>query len=169
MKFYRAGRWSDAQILEEHAFALELAAAEIAVVAPLRLGESTLHHFGEFRLAAFPMCAWRRSRTGPGRGAGIAGAYAGRIQRWAPCAHSCSGWRCGRERLGARARVVVLGSGQLPEHMHQRYTQASAELLGYIEAAAIDAWSAIRLHGDCHLGNILWQAQGRCLSILMTA
>src|SRR5882757_5724568 len=44
VKFYRAGRWSDEQILEEHAFALELAAAEIPVVAPLRIGNTTLYH-----------------------------------------------------------------------------------------------------------------------------
>src|SRR5476651_748865 len=55
LKFYRGGRWSDAQILEEHAFATELAAAEISVVAPLRLGDSTLRHCGEFRVAAFAM------------------------------------------------------------------------------------------------------------------
>src|SRR4051812_37582076 len=55
LKFYRAGRWSDAQILEEHAFASELAAAEIPVAAPIRLGEATLRHCGEFRVAAFAM------------------------------------------------------------------------------------------------------------------
>src|SRR5258708_27707675 len=57
VKFYRAGRWSDAQILEEHSFAAELAAAEIPVVAPLLLGASTLAHCAGFRLAAFPLRA----------------------------------------------------------------------------------------------------------------
>ena len=47
VKFYRSGRWSDEQILEEHGFAAELASAEIPVVAPLRLGEATLRHCGE--------------------------------------------------------------------------------------------------------------------------
>src|SRR5258706_14872162 len=55
VKFYRAGRLSDAQILEEHGFATELAAAEISAVAPLALGGSTLVHCGHFLLAAFSL------------------------------------------------------------------------------------------------------------------
>jgi Ser/Thr protein kinase RdoA (MazF antagonist) len=58
-KFYRPARWSDAQILEEHAFALELAAAELPVVAPLRFGEATLFHRNGLRYAAFPRRAAR--------------------------------------------------------------------------------------------------------------
>src|SRR6188474_405869 len=53
-KFYRPERWSDEQILEEHAFALELAEAEIPVVAPLAFGGRTLLEAGGFRLAVFP-------------------------------------------------------------------------------------------------------------------
>src|SRR5262245_55563563 len=52
-KFYRAARWSDAQILEEHAFTAELAAAEIPVVAPLSAGGRTLHSHEGFRFAVF--------------------------------------------------------------------------------------------------------------------
>src|SRR5439155_23709282 len=53
-KFYRPGRWSDAQILEEHAFAIELAAAEIPVAPPLVLDA-----------AAQSIHAARASRIGP--------------------------------------------------------------------------------------------------------
>src|SRR6266404_204756 len=53
-KFYRPGRWSDAQILEEHAFAIELADAEIPVVAPLAFGGRTLLDSEGFRFAVFP-------------------------------------------------------------------------------------------------------------------
>jgi Ser/Thr protein kinase RdoA (MazF antagonist) len=53
-KFYRPGRWSDAAIIEEHAFAQELADAELPVVAPLVFdGRSLLHH-GGFRYALSP-------------------------------------------------------------------------------------------------------------------
>src|ERR1700682_1483480 len=57
LKFYRARRWSDQQILEEHACGAELAADEIPVAAPLVLAGTTLHRHHEFRLAAFPLCA----------------------------------------------------------------------------------------------------------------
>ncbi len=55
---------------------------------------------------------------------------------------------------------MVLSSGQLPDHMRERYARVSVELLSLIDAAGIGEWPHIRLHGDCHLGNILWQAQG---------
>src|SRR5260221_632834 len=53
-KFYRPARWSDAQVLEEHAFSLELAEREIPVVAPLTANGNTLHASGGFRFAIFP-------------------------------------------------------------------------------------------------------------------
>src|SRR5262245_44230735 len=53
-KFYRPARWSDAQILEEHAFATELSEREIPVVAPLAIGGKTLHEFGGFRFSVYP-------------------------------------------------------------------------------------------------------------------
>src|SRR5690606_922639 len=53
-KFYRPARWSDAQILEEHAFAQELAEREIPVVAPLVFEGRTLHHHAGFAFAAYP-------------------------------------------------------------------------------------------------------------------
>ena len=56
VKFYRPGRWSDAQIREEHAFVGALAECEIPVVAPLALGGDTLHHFKGFRLAVYARC-----------------------------------------------------------------------------------------------------------------
>ncbi len=44
VKFYRPGRWTDTQIEEEHAFALELAENEIPIAAPLLINGETLHH-----------------------------------------------------------------------------------------------------------------------------
>ncbi len=160
LKFYRAGRWSDAQILEEHAFASELAAAEISVVAPLRLGDTTLRHCGEFRVAAFAMQPGTAPDLDQPGARELLGRTLGRI-------HAIGGLRSfavrpamRAERLGTRARLVVLASGQLPDHMRERYARVSVALLAKIDAAGIADWPQIRLHGDCHLGNILWQAQG---------
>jgi Ser/Thr protein kinase RdoA (MazF antagonist) len=54
VKFYRPERWSDAAILEEHAFVQELAEREIPVVPADTIAGRTLHHFGGFRFAVFP-------------------------------------------------------------------------------------------------------------------
>jgi Ser/Thr protein kinase RdoA (MazF antagonist) len=67
--------------------------------------------------------------------------------------------------LGERSRASLLRSPLLPAHMQQRYAEISARLLHGIQAAfsAAAPVSLIRLHGDCHLGNILWQARGPLL------
>lgn len=160
VKFYRAGRWSDSQILEEHAFATELAAAEIAVVAPLRLGDSTLFLSGGFRMAAFPLQPGGAPDLDQPEARELLGRTLGRIHaigalRSFACRPSMSG-----ERLGTRARVTVLASGQLPAHMREPYARISVELLTQIDAADVASCGRIRLHGDCHLGNILWQPSG---------
>src|SRR3954469_18787770 len=54
VKFYRPGRWSEADILEEHGFSLELAAAEVPPVEPLALDGSTLHHHPGFAFSVSP-------------------------------------------------------------------------------------------------------------------
>src|SRR3989304_3471116 len=58
-KFYRAARWTDQQILEEHAFVNELAELEIPAVPPLAFDGTTLHSFQGFRFAVFPRCGGR--------------------------------------------------------------------------------------------------------------
>ena len=60
LKFYRPARWSDAQIIEEHAFATELAGADLPVAAPVAIAGETLLRFRDFRFAAFP---WQRGRA----------------------------------------------------------------------------------------------------------
>ena len=53
-KFYRPERWTNAAILEEHAFVQALVEHEIPVVPALVLGGKTLHTFEGFRFAVFP-------------------------------------------------------------------------------------------------------------------
>jgi Ser/Thr protein kinase RdoA (MazF antagonist) len=162
LKFYRANRWSDAQILEEHEFACELAAAELPVVAPIKLGNSTLYKGQGFRMAAFPLRAGAApeldasgSRTQLGRAmARIHAIGARRDFNVRPA--------LGDEWLGARARRIVLTSAWLPAHCAARYEAISQQLY----SAVLAEWEQhqevrfIRLHGDCHLGNILWNESG---------
>jgi Ser/Thr protein kinase RdoA (MazF antagonist) len=162
LKFYRAARWSDAQILEEHAFATELAAADIQVVAPIVLAGTTLSFVDEFRIAAFPL----RPGGAPDLDQPEARELLGRTLARIHAIGALQPFRVRRtlagELLGRSARERVLDSGHLPHHMEERYAQVSEALIEAIE----QVWSEvgpvrrIRLHGDCHLGNILWQSQG---------
>ncbi|HEX4049357.1 MAG TPA: serine/threonine protein kinase [Steroidobacteraceae bacterium] len=161
LKFYRAARWSDAQILEEHALAAELAAAELPVAAPLSQAGATLHHHGNFRLAAFPLCPGTAPDLDQPGARELLGRTLARV-------HAIGARRrfLKRQTLDAsvarRARDTLLASPLLPEHMRSAYLQTSTLLLEGIEAAfqAAAPVPGIRLHGDCHLGNILWQATG---------
>ncbi|MDE2219728.1 MAG: serine/threonine protein kinase [Gammaproteobacteria bacterium] len=160
VKFYRAGRWSDQQILEEHQFAAELAAAEIPVVAPLRLGDATLYHGPGVRMAAFPLQPGGAPDLDQPEARELLGRTLGRIHAIGALRSFTHRPSLAGERLGARARAAVLASGQLPQHMRAGYARISAELLAHIDAADVAGWRPIRLHGDCHLGNILWQSAG---------
>jgi Ser/Thr protein kinase RdoA (MazF antagonist) len=162
IKFYRAQRWSDRQILEEHAFAQELAAAELPVAAPLVLGAATLHHHRDFRLAAFPLCPGTAPELDQPGARELLGRTLARIHAVGAARRFTERVSLERSRPAARARTVLLRSGLMPEHMYGACERVSAALVEGIEAAFATAGPVqlIRLHGDCHLGNILWRASG---------
>jgi Ser/Thr protein kinase RdoA (MazF antagonist) len=161
LKIYRPGRWSDAQIAEEHEFATELADRDIPVVAPLRYAGRTLHHHRGFRCAAFPLQPGGAPDLDAAGARGLLGRTLGRLHAVGALRSFAVRPRLAGGRLGTDARRAVLASGLLPTHVEGRYAHVSAELVVQIRAAfAAAAAGAIRLHGDCHLGNILWHQQG---------
>jgi Ser/Thr protein kinase RdoA (MazF antagonist) len=162
LKFYRPGRWSDAQIGEEHSFALELAAAELPVVAPLCFEGKSLFTRGRLRYAAFP----RRSARAPELEASGSLELIGRtIARM----HACGARRrfelrlpLSIDRLGWQARASLLESSLLDESLADRYAEVSEQLLDAVADAfdAVGPVGSLRIHGDCHLGNVLWDEHG---------
>ena len=156
-KFYRPGRWSAAQIAEEHAFAKELAEREIPVVAPFHQGV-----FKEFIFAVYPRRGGRTPELGDPKVLEWIGRFLGRI-------HAVGATRPFRER------------GSLNEKTFGEEPRAWLLEHGFVPADLLDAWKAvteqallavsrcfslsgkprqIRLHGDCHVGNILWTEDG---------
>jgi Ser/Thr protein kinase RdoA (MazF antagonist) len=162
LKFYRPGRWSDAQIQEEHSFTAELAAAEMQVAAPLTLGGTTLVHYEGFRFAAFPMMRGRSPELDAPEARAVLGRALGRLHQIGATRPFVHRPHISLQRLGFEAREQVLDSVLLPERLTERYAQVSEQLLVRV-GDAFDAAGAIRpvrLHGDCHLGNLLWNEQG---------
>ncbi len=167
-KFYRPGRWSDEAILEEHAFSRQLAEAELPVVPPLSLqpasggAETTLHGFAGFRFAVFPLRGgrWRELESADDlrwMGRFIARIHAlGQLEpfRYRP--------RLAIETMGEAAHAFLREGGFIPHELEAAYDAIVADCLGAVRAAFARTGElrAIRLHGDCHLGNVLWDDEG---------
>jgi Ser/Thr protein kinase RdoA (MazF antagonist) len=161
-KFYRPQRWSDAAILEEHDFARELGGHEIPVAVPATgPGGSTLVHHRGFRVALFPRLAgdWP-DLDRPGRLAWL-GRFLGRIHavgRVRPFEHRP---RIDVGEMGRDAASFLLANDFLPMELESEYRRVSARLLDAV-AARMDGLGTfeLRLHGDCHPGNVLWSDAG---------
>ncbi len=158
-KFYRPGRWSDEQILEEHAFALELQAAEISVVAPLQDpdGRTLFDHDG-FRFALFPRRGGYPPELDNPDNLLVLGRTLGRIH-----AVGAAGRFLTRETLSVDGMLVrsreFLLDGFIPGELVPAYESLTRDLAAVVAEtyAEVRGGDLIRLHGDCHVGNILWR------------
>lgn len=158
-KFYRPGRWSDAQILEEHGFSFELAAAELPVVTPLpdSHGE-TLARLDEFRFALFPRKGGHAMEPDNPDQLQIMGRLLARI-------HNIGALRAFEHRPTLDSQsfghdaVAFLVEHFIPRDLHAAYTTLARDLLQVVDEriAATGNIRHIRVHGDCHTGNVLWR------------
>jgi Ser/Thr protein kinase RdoA (MazF antagonist) len=179
-KFYRPGRWSDAQILEEHSFANELAASEVPVAAPLSLVLDKRSLRAERATLIGPTLTRFETAHGPHRFA-VATRMAGRgpeledpavlewIGRFIGRIHSVGarGRFDHRQTLdvatfGTAARDWLLAHDTLPADALPAWQAVSQQALEAVQAAfeTLGPPRTLRLHGDCHPGNILWTEQG---------
>src|SRR5512137_689174 len=114
-KFYRPRRWTDAQILEEHAFVGELAAQEIPVVAPLVLaGGSTIAHSDPFRFAVYPRRGGRSPELDDPAVLEWIGRFIGRIHAVGACASFAHRPVLDVDSFGDRSRELLLDGQWLP-------------------------------------------------------
>jgi Ser/Thr protein kinase RdoA (MazF antagonist) len=158
-KFYRPDRWSDAQILEEHAFSIELAQREIPVVAPLEKNGRTLHVFRDFRFAAFPRRGGRTPELEDPKVLEWIGRFLGRIHAVGAARPFIERPALDFETFGAEPRDWLLDSGMIPQELEEVWMGVVDEALDRVEPF-FDSVRNIRLHGDCHAGNILWTPDG---------
>jgi Ser/Thr protein kinase RdoA (MazF antagonist) len=162
VKFYRPERWADAAILEEHEFALELARAEIPVIAPdVHDGRSLFKHEG-FRYAVYPRAGGRWPELGTKDDRQWMGRFLARIHligRTRPFRHRTRlDWRV----LGQETADFLLDSGWIPSHLEAAYESLAEDVLSLVEQRFDEAQPlrTLRLHGDCHPGNVLWTDKG---------
>jgi Ser/Thr protein kinase RdoA (MazF antagonist) len=165
-KFYRPQRWSEAQIREEHAFSRELMAAEIPVIGPLLLEGASLHHFDGFAFSVSPRRGGRAPELDDGEVLEWIGRFLARI-------HTVGA----RQPFVARPALDVatfaiepmdwlLANERIPLDVQSAWERRAREAIEVMAAvpvigsatanAGADPIRRIRMHGDCHPGNILW-------------
>ncbi|UCE89442.1 MAG: serine/threonine protein kinase [Pseudomonadota bacterium] len=162
-KFYRPGRWSDETILEEHEFALELAAQDIPAVSPLtdRSGHTLLRHDG-FRFALFPRRGGRAPELDDPDNLRWLGRLLGRLHAVGATRRFAHRPALSVERLGHEPYRYLTTHDFIPPELAHNYSQAIEQVLEIVEQqfSAVGPLRQLRLHGDFHPGNVLWTDDG---------
>ncbi|MEO8281459.1 MAG: serine/threonine protein kinase [Ideonella sp.] len=185
-KFYRPGRWSDAQILEEHALAADLMADECPVVAPWTLqlqpdapligrlctdgamaaAGSTLAEVstggGPYRFAIVERRAGRAPELESSANLEWIGRLLGRMHRVGARRRFTERLTLSVAEIGRAPRDWLAGSGMVPPDALPAWLAVVDQVLDLAQQAfdRVAPMTTLRLHGDCHAGNILWTEAG---------
>lgn len=160
-KFYRPGRWSTAQILEEHAFAAELQAAEVPVVAPLQLQGQTLHQHAGFHFSVSPRRGGRAPELDDEEVLEWIGRFLARLHTVGAAQPFVQRPALDLQGFGREPMDWLLAHDMIPLDVQSLWQRRCEEALALIAQHPVLAGEAtdirrLRLHGDCHPGNILW-------------
>lgn len=158
VKFYRPQRWSSAQIQEEHDFALELQSHDIPLVAPLTFQGKTLHQAAGYQFTLFPSAGGRQFEVDNLDQLEWMGRFIGRIHAVA----SAKAFSYRAELTVAthlQQPLAILKKSELvPTHLHSPFFTILQQVVTLAEKQFEQvSFNALRLHGDCHPGNILWR------------
>ncbi|MDP1933244.1 MAG: serine/threonine protein kinase [Gammaproteobacteria bacterium] len=162
VKFYRPERWSREQILEEHAFATELAELEIPVVPPLPLnGSDTLYEFDGFSFAVFERLAGRAPDLDNLDNLLVMGRFVGRVHLVGATKPFQTRNELTVERFAIESREYLLNNSFIPDSLVPAYDTLSSDLIGRVQTvfARNKGVERLRIHGDCHPGNVLWRGE----------
>jgi len=162
-KFYRPDRWSSAAIQEEHEFSLALAAQEIPVVAPIQdASGNTLHSYEGYRFSLSPRQGGRWPDLDDPDDLIWVGRLMARIHLLGANTPFKNRPTLDPNEMGKESAEYLLANGFIPIELETSYRQITDTLQDNIQEqfSSVGDYQKIRLHGDCHLGNILWTDDG---------
>ncbi|NNC55902.1 MAG: serine/threonine protein kinase, partial [Pseudomonadales bacterium] len=156
-KFYRPGRWSDAQILEEHRFTAHLYELDIPVVAPMVVNERTLHEHAGFRFTLYPRQGGRAPELDNLDHLEQLGQFIGRIHQAGqgfPFEHRIALTVKG---YGHDSVAFLLENDFISADLRAPYEAVTRDILALLGQVDLNQYTNTSLHGDCHVGNVLWR------------
>lgn len=157
VKFYRPERWSNEQIQEEHDFTLELIDNEIPVAPPVRINGNTLHHYQGYGFALFKSVGGRQFEVDNLEQLEGVGRFLGRIHKVGSRQAFQHRPTIGLQEYLYQPREILQNANMIPMHLESSFFNDLDMLIKAIENHWQDSFTTIRLHGDCHPGNILWR------------
>ncbi|MBK7657564.1 MAG: serine/threonine protein kinase [Betaproteobacteria bacterium] len=165
-KFYRPGRWTEDQILEEHAFGIELQAAEVPVVAPLVVKGRTLHQYGGFAFSVCPRKGGRAPELDDFEVLEWVGRFLARIHSVGAARPFVHRPALDPQSFGHEPHDWLIAHNAIPLDVQTEWQSMHRDAMQLIAESGL--WTCrkpensdknvaqLRLHGDCHPGNILW-------------
>lgn len=161
-KFYRPQRWQLQQIKEEHDFSFELAEQELPIVAPLKVDGQSLFEYQGYHFAVFPCRGGRIFEVDnldqlEWMGRFIARIHAVSSQHDFKCRPSFNS-----NEMLLQARETILSSNYVPKSLLTPFVTILDQVIAIAteQYLPVKQMREIRLHGDCHAGNILWRDEG---------
>ncbi len=157
VKFYRPMRWSLEQIQEEHDFTLEMVEQEIPVAPPIHINGQTIHQYQGYLFSLFESVGGRQFEVDNFDQLEGAGRFLGRIHKVGERQLFKHRPTMGLDEYLRNPRELLVQSSVIPSHLENSFFSDLDMLIKMIEAQWSDSSKIIRLHGDCHPGNILWR------------
>jgi len=160
VKFYRPERWTTKQILEEHSYTQELVDLEIPVVPPIDFADGgTLQQFNDFRFSVFEQLIGRPPELDNLDNLLVMGRFVGRIHAVGALHDFKHRIELTAERFAVQSRQFLLENDFLSRDMRPAYETLSQDLVDKIQQrfSAHGEVKKLRIHGDCHPGNVLWK------------
>lgn len=156
VKFYRPERWSQAQLQEEHDFAEELAGHEIPIVAPINISGSTLQQYSGYNFALYPSVGGRQFEVDNLDQLEWMGRFIGRIHKVAQGKDFEFRPAFTLDSHLYTSRETLTNTSLVPQHLQEAFFTILDQVIE-LTAQRYTPTSQLRLHGDCHPGNILWR------------
>ncbi|KAG6336982.1 hypothetical protein ID866_2128 [Astraeus odoratus] len=157
VKFYRPERWSAQQIQEEHQFAHDLLVDDVPVAAPIKFNNQTLLTHEGFYYAVFPSLGGRQFEADNIDQMEWVARYLGRIHQTGRKTEFTVRPTIGIHEYLTEPRQIFETSALIPAALKDDFLNATDKLIAAVKTCWRDDISVLRLHGDCHAGNILWR------------